>query len=83
MARKELTQFYITCMRPVAEYAWQTCHNSLPNHFSSDLQRLQKLAMRINQPERSDAEAFKEAGLQLLSERRQRITSHFFEQIDC
>ena len=52
-ASKELTQFYITCIRPVTEYACQVYHNSLPNYLSNDLECLQKRAMRIIHPERS------------------------------
>ena len=76
-----LHDLYITCIRPVTEYACQVYHNSLPNYLSNDLERLQKRAMRMIHPERSYAEALSEAGLQPPSERRQSITSQVFEQI--
>ena len=63
----------------MAEYAWQVYHNSLPNYLRSHLERLQKRVMRVIHPELSYDEALNEAGLQSLSEGRQRIT--FLEQI--
>ena len=33
---KELLQFYITCIRPITEYACPVFHNSLTNHQSND-----------------------------------------------
>ena len=79
VAGKELTQFSITCIISVAEYACQVYHNSLPNYLRNHLERLQKRVMRVIHPELSYAEALNEAGLQSLSEGRQRIT--FLEQI--
>ena len=79
VAAKELTQFSITCIISVAEYACQVYHSRLPNYLRNHLERLQKRVMRVIHPELSYAEALNEAGLQSLSEGRQRIT--FLEQI--
>ena len=73
VARKELTRFYITCIRPVSEYACQVYHNSLPYYLSNNLERLHKRLMRIIHPERSYAEALNGAGLQPLSERHRAL----------
>ena len=70
VASRELTQFYITRIRPVTEYVCQVYHNSLPDYLNNDLERLQKRAMCIIYPERGYAEALNGAGLQPLSEIR-------------
>ena len=44
---KDLLTFYITCVRPVAEYACPVFHNALPAYLSAELEKLQKRAMRI------------------------------------
>lgn len=81
VASKELVLFYVTCVRPLTEYACQVYHNSLPNYLSEDLERLQKRAMRIIFPECSYAEALEKSGLQTLFKRRQVITEQFFNKI--
>jgi hypothetical protein len=43
----DLVLFYITCTRPVVEYACKVFHNSLPQYLSDDLEKLQKRAFRI------------------------------------
>ena len=44
---KDLLTFYITCVRPVADYACPVFHNVLPAYMSAELEKLQKLAMHI------------------------------------
>ena len=39
--------FYITCIRPAADYACPVFHTSLPQYLSDQLERLQKRALRI------------------------------------
>ena len=39
--------FYITCIRPAAEYACPVFHTALPQYLSDQLERLQKRALRI------------------------------------
>ena len=46
----ELLCFYRTCIRPVADYACQAYHNSLPAYLSDDLERIQCRALRIIYP---------------------------------
>ena len=36
---KDLLTFYLTCVRPVTEYAWPVFHNSLPLYLSKDLEK--------------------------------------------
>jgi hypothetical protein len=45
---KELLQFYITCIRPITEYACLAFHNSLTNYLSNDLEPIQKRALRMD-----------------------------------
>ena len=44
---KDLLIFYLTCIRPVTEYACPVFHNALPAYLSTELEQLQKRAMRI------------------------------------
>ena len=44
---KDLLIFYLTCIRPVTEYACPVFHNALPAYLSAELEQLQKRAMRI------------------------------------
>ena len=39
---KELLLFYVTCLRPITEYACQVFHNGLPQYLVDDLERLQE-----------------------------------------
>ena len=48
---------YTTCIRPVLEYACPVFHHSLPQYLSNEMERLQKRALRIIQPDLSYAEA--------------------------
>ena len=43
----DLLSFYITCIRPVAEYACSVFHTALPQYLSDQLERLQKRALRM------------------------------------
>ena len=42
-----LVTFYVSCVRPVTEYACTVFHNGLPKYLSDDLEQLQKRALRI------------------------------------
>jgi hypothetical protein len=79
---KELLQFYITCIRPITEYACPAFHNSLTNYLSNDLESIQKRALRIIIPWTSYSEALSIAGLQLLYARRQEFTESLFRDIE-
>ena len=39
---QELLQFYITCIRPITEYACPAFHNSLTDYLSNDLESIRK-----------------------------------------
>ena len=77
----ELICFYTTCIRPVAEYACETFHNSLPIYLPDELERLQKRAFRIIYPTLSYSEARVALGLPLLSARREELTTRLFDKI--
>ena len=54
---EELLLFYLTCIRPVTEYACPVYHHSLPQYLSVDLERCQRQALRIIYPDCSYNEA--------------------------
>ena len=54
---KDMLLFYTTRIRPVLEYACPVFHHSLPQYLSNEMERLQKRALRIIQPDLSYAEA--------------------------
>ena len=78
---RELTQFYITCIRPITEYACPVFHDSLTKYLSHDLEMIQKRAMRIIFPWVSYNDALSAAGLQSLGDRRQELTDKLFQDI--
>ena len=79
--QKDLLTFYVTCIRPVTEYACPVFHNALPAYLSAELEQLQKRAMRIISPFTSYRDALQQARLETLSARRELITSKLFESI--
>ena len=79
--QKDLLTFYVTCIRPVTEYACPVFHNALPAYLSAELEQLQKRAMRIIFPFTSYRDALQQARLETLSARRELITSKLFESI--
>ena len=54
---EELLLFYLTCIRPVTEYACPVYHHSFPQYLSVDLERCQRRALRIIYPDCSFNEA--------------------------
>ena len=48
---EELLLFYLTCIRPVTEYACPVYHHSLPQYLSVDLERCQRRALRVIYPD--------------------------------
>ena len=40
VATKELVIFYVTCIRPITEYACRLFHNEFPKYLSDNLERL-------------------------------------------
>ena len=82
-APSELVLFYLTCIRPVLEYASPVFHRSLPNYISEDLERIQRRALRIIYPDLSYSVALETAGLPKLHERREKISTDLFDEIVC
>ena len=80
---KDLLIFYLTCIRPVTEYACPVFHNALPAYLSAELEQLQKRAMRIIFPFVPYSDALHQANLETLSRRRQSITTKLFDSITC
>ena len=80
---KDLLLFYVTCIRPVAEYACEVfhMHDSLPKYLSDDLEKLQKRAFRIILPGHSYENALNELSLTSLADRRQNLTNKLFKTI--
>ena len=79
---KELLQFYITCIRPIAEYACPVFHNSLTNYLSNELEAIQQRALKIIFSRSSYGETLSRTGLQTLYARRQELTESFFRDIE-
>ena len=80
---KDMLLFYTTCIRPVLEYA-HACpvfHHSLPQYLSNEMERLQKRALRIIQPDLSYAEALVALDITSLYERRKALSNALFDQI--
>ena len=77
----ELRLFYLTCVRPLTEYACPVFHNSLPTYLSDDLEILQKRALRIIFPHLSYQNAMREADIETLYDRRESLTRDFFNKI--
>ena len=83
VAPSELLLFYVTCIRPVLEYASPVFHRSLLNYISEDLERIQRRALRIIHPDLSYRVALETAGLPKLNKRRERISTDLFDEIVC
>ena len=83
VAPSELLLFYVTCIRPVLEYASPVFHRSLPNYISEDLERIQRRALRIIHTDLSYRVALETAGLPKLNGRIERISTNLFDEIVC
>ena len=79
---KEPLQFYITCIRPITEYACPVFHNSLTNYLSNELVAIQQRALKIILPRTSYGEALSRMGLQTLYARRQELTESLSRDIE-
>ena len=78
---KDLLLFYVTCIRPVAEYACEVFHDSLPKYLSDDLERLQRRACKIILPEHGYEDSLNVLNIPQLTDRRQNLTTKLFEKI--
>ena len=79
--KKDIIQFYTTCIRPVLEYASAVFHYSLPHYLSEDKERVQKRANSIVYPELGYQASLVESGLLPLHVRRMQSCDKLFEQI--
>ena len=78
---KDLLLFYVTCIRPLAEYACEVFHDSLPKYLSDDLERLQRQACKIILPEHGYEDSLNVLNIPQLTDRRQNLTTKLFEKI--
>ena len=77
----KLVCFYITCIRPVTEYACQVFHDGLPLYLSEELEKIRRRALRIIFPELGYQEALEECSIATLYQRRKVLTERLFEEI--
>ena len=80
---KDLLIVYLTCIRPVTEYACLVFRNALPAYLSAEPEQLQKHAMQIIFPFVPYSDALHQANLETLSRCRQSITTRLFDSITC
>ncbi|PFX27209.1 RNA-directed DNA polymerase from mobile element jockey [Stylophora pistillata] len=78
---EDMLLFYTTCIRPVLEYACPVFHHSLPQYLSNEMERLQKRALRMIQPDLSYAEVLVAPDIASLYERREILCDALFDQI--
>ncbi len=78
-----LYKFYTACIRSVVEYACQVFHSSLPNYLSSEIESVQKRALRIIHPDLTYIEAINQAKLETLYERREKLCIKLFSSIEA
>ena len=78
-----LYKFYTACIRSVVEYACQVFHSSLPNYLSSEIESVQKRALRIIHPDFTYIEAINQAKLETLYERREKLCIKLFSSIEA
>ena len=78
---EDLIQFYVTCIRPVIEYAYEAFHDSLSQYLSNDLERLQKCTFRIIFPELHYHEVLESFNILSLHDWRVKLTTKLFNEI--
>jgi len=81
VAKKDILQFYKSCIRSVLEYASIVFHHSLPKYLSDDIERIQRRALSIIYPDLDYRDALTESGETTLYERRERASWKFFQRI--
>ena len=77
----DLLNFYITCIRPVVEYACPVFHTALPQYLSDQLERLQKRTLHISNNELSYRQALEVFSIPSLYARREAISNSMFQKI--
>jgi hypothetical protein len=79
---KQLTNFYVACVRTVLLYACQVFHHSLPEYLSINMERIQKRAMWIIHGYDTPYEqALAISRIPSLSQRRDELCSTLFDKI--
>ena len=79
---KQLTHFYVACIRTVLLYACQVFHHSLPEYLSINMERIQKRAMQIIHGYDTPYEqALATSIIPSLSQRRDELCSTLFDKI--
>ena len=81
LKRAKLPPKDVTCVRPVAEYACEVFHDSLPKYLSDDLERMQRRACKIILPEHGYKDSLNVLNIPQLNDRRQNLTTKLFEKI--
>ena len=77
----DLVQFYCAVIRSVLEHACQVFHRSLPDYLSTQIEAIQRRAMRTIYPDLNYAEALEAADLVTLFARRDKLSKDLFEMI--
>ncbi len=70
------------CIRSVVEYTCEVFHSSLPNYLSSEIESVQKRALRIIHPDLTYIEAINLAKLETY-ERREKLCIKLFSSIEA
>ena len=78
---KDMPLFCTTCIRPVLEYECPVFHHSFPQYLYNEMERLQKRALRIIQPDLSYDEALVALDITSLYGRRKALSNALFDQI--
>jgi len=78
----DITQVYISIIRSVIEYAGPVWHPGLSTAQSNEIERVQKLCLRLIYPERTYTEALLICGLDILQSRRKNITRDIIHEIE-
>ena len=78
---KDLVLFYVTCIRSVIDYGTSVIYYSLPKYLLSELERLQKRAMRIICPNTNYEDALITCGLEPLSVHHEHICIKLFQTV--
>ena len=77
----ELVNVYTALVRPVLENCCQAWHTSLTQEQCHNIERVQKRVMKIIYPELTYCDALKTAGLDTLSDRREKMCLKLFTKM--
>ena len=75
--KEDMTHIYKMYIRSLLEQSCQVWHSSLTEQNSDDIERVQKSALRIIEPELNYNEAIEKLGIQKLSNRRNELCLKF------